>query len=140
VLDAHDSASIICCLQAAAFERIKSGCLAPFPRSQYALVNVQPFGSYANGLSLAASDIDVVITGVTYPDDGQGGAPLTSRPISSATLLLQSLLLLALRSTAVFCMLRLVLWLKTSVFAVARPVLQCDPITAVKVHFVLACC
>ncbi len=114
--------------------------MAPFPRSQYALVNVQPFGSYANGLSLAASDIDVVITGVTYPDDGQGGAPLTSRPISSATLLLQSLLLLALRSTAVFCMLRLVLWLKTSVFAVARPVLQCDPITAVKVHFVLACC
>ncbi len=38
------------------------------------MVNVQPFGSYANGLSLAASDIDVVITGVTYPDDGRGGA------------------------------------------------------------------
>ena len=37
------------------------------------LLNVQPFGSYANGLSLAASDIDVVITGVAYPDDGRGG-------------------------------------------------------------------
>ncbi len=67
----------VCCMQAAAFERIKSGCLAPFPCSQYALVNVQPFGSYANGLSLAASDIDVVITGVTYPDDGRGGIPPT---------------------------------------------------------------
>lgn len=65
--------------KAAAFERIKSGCLAPFPRSQYALVNVQPFGSYANGLSLAASDIDVVITGVTYPDDGRGGYIKESR-------------------------------------------------------------
>lgn len=60
-------------LQAAAFERIKPACLAPFPRAQYAMVHVQPFGSYANGLSLAASDIDVVITGVTYPDDGRGG-------------------------------------------------------------------
>lgn len=37
------------------------------------MVHVQPFGSYANGLSLAASDIDVVVTGVTYPDDGRGG-------------------------------------------------------------------
>lgn len=65
---------------------------------------MQPFGSYANGLSLAASDIDVVITGVTYPDDGRGGAPLTSRPISSATLLLQSLLLLACTADiAVYC-------------------------------------
>ena len=66
-------AQALCLLQAAAFERIKPACLAPFPRSQYALVHVQPFGSYANGLSLAASDIDVVITGVTYPDDGRGG-------------------------------------------------------------------
>ncbi|KAL0029270.1 hypothetical protein WJX79_006844 [Trebouxia sp. C0005] len=65
--------------KAAAFDRIKSGCLAPFPRSQYALVNVQPFGSYANSLSLAASDIDVVITGVTYPDDGRGGYIKESR-------------------------------------------------------------
>ena len=65
-----------CFMQAAAFERIKSGCLAPFPRAQYALVSVQPFGSYANGLSLAASDIDVVITGVAYPDDGRGGGLL----------------------------------------------------------------
>ena len=64
-------------MQAAAFERIKSGCLAPFPRAQYALVSVQPFGSYANGLSLAASDIDVVITGVAYPDDGRGGGSLS---------------------------------------------------------------
>ena len=93
-----------CCLQAAAFERIKSGCLAPFPRSQYALVNVQPFGSYANGLSLAASDIDVVITGVTYPDDGWGGAPSTPCPFSSAILLLQSVLLLASDADfAVYC-------------------------------------
>ena len=37
------------------------------------MVNVQPFGSYANGLSLAGSDIDVVVTGVAYPDDGRGG-------------------------------------------------------------------
>lgn len=66
---------MFCILQAAAFERIKPACLAPFPRDQYAMVHVQPFGSYANGLSLAASDIDVVITGVTYPDDGCGGTP-----------------------------------------------------------------
>lgn len=66
----------LCIFQAAAFERIKPACLAPFPRAQYALVHVQPFGSYANGLSLAASDIDVVITGVTYPDDGRGGMSL----------------------------------------------------------------
>ncbi len=102
VLDA--SYATLCCLQAAAFERIKSGCLAPFPRSQYALVNVQPFGSYANGLSLAASDIDVVITGVTYPDDGRGGAPLKSCLFSSATLLLQSLLLLTY-TPVYFCVL-----------------------------------
>lgn len=65
---------------------------------------MQPFGSYANGLSLAASDIDVVITGVTYPDDGRGGAPLTSCPFSSAILLLQSLLWLASTADfAVYC-------------------------------------
>jgi len=124
VLDAHDSASIICCLQAAAFERIKSGCLAPFPRSQYALVNVQPFGSYANGLSLAASDIDVVITGVTYPDDGRGGALFTSCPSSSAILLLQSLLALTsaetLLSTAGSCMLQLFQCLESAALAAAR--------------------
>lgn len=67
-----------CLLQAAAFERIKPACLSPFPRTQYDMVHVQPFGSYANGLSLAASDIDVVITGVMYPDDGRGGMWLVS--------------------------------------------------------------
>lgn len=65
--------------KAAAFERVKAGCLASFSRSQYAMVNVQPFGSYANGLSLAGSDIDVVVTGVAYPDDGRGGYEKESR-------------------------------------------------------------
>lgn len=36
-------------------------------------MRVQPFGSYANGLSLAESDIDVVITGILVPDDERGG-------------------------------------------------------------------
>ena len=77
-------------MQAAAFERVKAGCLASFSRSQYAMVNVQPFGSYANGLSLAGSDIDVVVTGVAYPDDGRGG---TCKTLSSCVVVAASLLL-----------------------------------------------
>lgn len=63
----------ITCLQAAAFERVAAACAVPFRGTHASVMRVQPFGSYANGLSLAESDIDVVIIGILEPDDERGG-------------------------------------------------------------------
>lgn len=61
------------CVQAAAFERVAAACVIPFKHTHAHVMRVQPFGSYANGLSLAESDIDIVITGILQPDDERGG-------------------------------------------------------------------
>lgn len=45
------------------------------------LTQAMPFGSYANGLSLHSSDIDIVILNLIEPEDpNTGGAPHHSSP------------------------------------------------------------
>ena len=53
----------------AALAQLRDACAATFGRR----CRVEPFGSHVHGISLAGSDLDVVVTGLVEPRDPRAG-------------------------------------------------------------------